>query len=224
MWWQIKRASFICGKALFALLALVITYLLFALFLGVLSVNNDFKQQHSGSIEIFLVSNGSHASLALPTVLPEHNWFETFPVENTKNPALAANQKYVLIGWGSSTFYTKVPEWKNLRPQTAIGALAFDPTVLNVAYIGPPSGTRQQSIMLTSSQYKTLVESIKKSVDTEGNPLSVHYQTTDTFYPANGRYTPFRTCNQWTRSRLSDAGVSMPAWAPFAQTLFWHLP
>lgn len=224
MWWQIKRLSFLCGKALFALLALGITYALFALFFGVLSVNNDFKQHPAGSIEIFLVSNGSHASLALPTLLPEQNWFDTFPVANTKDPALAANQKYILIGWGSSTFYTQVPEWKNLRPQTALSALAFDPTVLNVTYIGTPAGPRQQSIMLTSSQYKTLVASIKESIDTSEKPLSVHYQTTDTFYHANGRYTPFRTCNQWTRSRLSDAGVSVPLWAPFAQTLFWHLP
>lgn len=223
MWWQIKRASFICGKAILVLFILVITYLLLALFLGILSVNNDFKLQHSGSIEIFLVSNGYHASLALPTVLPENNWFETFSVANTKSPELAANQKYVLIGWGSSTFYRKTSKWGNLRPQTAMSGLVFDPTLLHIAYIDQPSSSRHKAIMLTSSQYKLLVNSIKESINTKTR-LPLHYQTTDAFYPANGHYTPFKTCNQWTRSRLSDAGVSMPIWAPFAQTLFWHLP
>ncbi|WP_434776994.1 TIGR02117 family protein [Neisseria sp. Ec49-e6-T10] len=225
---MIKRTIYFIGKIFFGLIGLGVGYFLLAFLLGLTSVNNDFNPTQ-GTIKIFLISNGTHAGIAVPTAHPQKDWRTIFLPTQTKNPTLSQNKPYILIGWGSKTFYTKVPNWGDLRPSTAIKAITFDDSVLHGDYINEPESLHYaKAIMLTSTQYTKLIESIESELSYDGQKqtqyVNVHYHNTDVFYNAKQSYTAWRTCNQWVRNQLSIAGVSVPAWAPFAQTLFWHLP
>jgi hypothetical protein len=43
------------------------------------------------------------------------------------------------------------------------------------------------------------------------------------FYAANGRYSPWRTCNVWASEALADAGLPVARWAPFSFGVMWPL-
>ncbi len=246
---QIRRIVYRCGQIVFGIFFMGALYLLFAFVFGLWSVNNDFNAER-GTVEIFLISNGAHASVALPVRTEQKDWTEVFKPENAQNPAFAKTQPYVLVGWGSRTFYTEVPRWKDLRPKTAFRALLFDRSALNTTYINTPEpNPYTHSIKLTEAQYRSLIKGIEQELlrDKNGQLQQINLRqqppevpdeeeasvtdggkridqrSTNIFYEAKGTYTPWRTCNQWTRNLLSEAQVSVPVWSPFAQTLFWHL-
>ena len=224
---QIRRMVYRCGQIAFGIFFVGALYLLSAFVFGLLSVNDDFNAEH-GTVEIFLISNGAHASVALPVRTEQKDWTEVFKPDNAQNPALARAQPYILVGWGSRTFYTEVPRWKELRPKTAFRALIFDRSALNTVYISTPElSPYTHSIKLTEAQYQNLIKGIEQELSRDKNgqaqQINLRQQTTDIFYEAKGAYTPWRTCNQWTRNLLSEAQVPVPVWSPFAQTLFWHL-
>ncbi len=225
---SIKRALYFFGRMAFCLSALGAFYLAMAFTFGLISVNKEFRTDE-GSIEIFVVNNGVHASLILPARNEYKNWQTTFSPENTQAPSLSALHDYVQIDWGSKTFYTSVSKWKKLRPGTAFKSLMFDKGLFKVTYVSlPKPDAMVKSIKLTSKQYQDLVNSIEKDIaltsEKSAKPVNLNNNDeTDAFYEAKNYYTPLRTCNQWTRTQLSHAQVKVPAWAPFAQTIFWHL-
>ena len=224
---QIKRIVYCCAKVLFSFFCLGALYLLLAFVLGLISVNNNFDP-NQGTIEIFLVNNGAHVSIALPIKTEQKDWTTVFSPEYTQSPELSKIQPYVLVGWGSKIFYTQAYRWKDLQPKMAIQALFFDRGLLNIHFIDTPLNSPYiRSVKLTQAQYQKLIDGIERDLSLnkkgEPQPIDMHYQTTDIFYEANGAYTPWKTCNQWTRNQLSHAQVPTPLWAPFSQTLFWHL-
>ena len=46
------------------------------------------------------------------------------------------------------------------------------------------------------------------------------YTVHDTFYAANGHFSPVRTCNEWVREALAASGVRVPLWAPLPYAMF----
>lgn len=226
---QVKRTFYFIGHILFGFMALGALYLLLAFVLGLLSVNNQYDVDR-GSIEIFLIEKGGHASIALPTQSDQINWTTVFSPQNTLDPVTAELQPYVLIGWGSKTFYTKVQRWKKLKPSTAIQSLLFDRGALNITYINTPeTHSKSRSIKITQTQYEAIIAQINSELSLQnGQPRVIdgthnEENKTDAFYDSRSFYTPWKTCNQWTRNLLSKAKITMPLWAPFSQTLFWHI-
>ena len=51
----------------------------------------------------------------------------------------------------------------------------------------------------------------------------VAYYETDAFFPANGSYHCFHTCNCWAANGLEDAGVKVPWFSPLPSTVLWYL-
>lgn len=214
-------------KSLFGLLFMV------ALAVMVLGSLNNRAPTAAGSADVvvYAVSNGVHVSLALPVRHELYDWTMLFDPSNSLNPNLAKAQDYVLIGWGSKTFYTQVPSWSELTLPLALKALALDEAAFNVTYIKEPTvGEYVREIRLTASQYRQLVNGMVADVPIfealDGQPRvisGVHYGATDVFYEAKGRYTPWFTCNEWIRQRLDQAGVIAPLWSPFATPIMWHL-
>ncbi len=224
----LKRILYFLGRTAFGLFALGAFYLSMAFVFGLISVNNDFKTDE-GSIEIFVINNASHASLVLPVKNQEKDWHSTFSPQNTQSPSLSALHDYIQIDWGSKTFYTAVSRWKNLRPGTAFKSLMLDKGAFKVTYVPLPKPDAMiQSVKLTQTQYQNLVRSIEKDIaknpENSAKPINhTNQNETEAFYEAKNYYSPLRTCNQWTRTQLSHAQVKVPAWAPFPQTILWHL-
>ena len=100
---------------------------------------------------------------------------------------------------------------------------------MHVEYVARPDDYEVAQLQISAAQHARLVEAIENSFKraADGKPIRIDapgYGATDAFYEAIPRYSWWFTCNEWVRSVMSDAGLPMPAWAPFERTLFWHLP
>ncbi|MBP6563417.1 MAG: TIGR02117 family protein [Neisseriaceae bacterium] len=217
-------------KCLVGLMGLVLLVALAVVVLGALS-SRPLKQEEPTAVVVYAVSNGVHVSLALPVRHEVYDWTALFDPHHSRQPELAKTKDYVLIGWGSKVFYTQVPTWAELTLPLALKALAYDKAAFNVTYLNQPvAGEYVREIRLTERQYRQLVEGLLFEVPfyktATGKPTvipGVHYGATDVFYEANGRYTPWFTCNEWIRRRLDQAEVVVPLWSPFATPIMWHL-
>ncbi|MFL5731029.1 MAG: DUF2459 domain-containing protein, partial [Cytophagaceae bacterium] len=105
------------------------------------------------------------------------------------------------------------------------------PSCMHVSYeTGEPvlnKSTRE--ITISKEQYKELVnyidQTFKKNNDSAYVILPGHHYsgTNDNFYEANSSYSFYKTCNVWTNAGLKKAGVKTATWAPFDESVLYHL-
>lgn len=212
-------------RVLGVLVALPLLYALAALFLGLVPVHRDWRPAADG-IAVWLITNGVHAGIAMPVRNDTIDWSTVFPREDMRD----GRGDYVTVGWGDRRFFLDTPTWGDLSASTAVNALSgLDGTVMHVEYGAAPVTDRTAArISLTPQAYARLVTYVRSSLPLATNGVAHvisghHYANNDAFYEANGRYSLFVTCNQWTRNALSAAGVRVPAWSPFDKALFWQL-
>jgi uncharacterized protein (TIGR02117 family) len=243
----VKRKFLKAGALLFALCAgSGLLYAACALVLGLVAVNRDYREPPAG-ITIYLRHNGVHTDLLLPVVTQQADWRRAFPAADFGTPlqplhtrlALAADippdvnplATFVAIGWGDRGFYFDTPTWNDLSAFTAIRALSgLGDSVMHVEYRPTPQPSASlRKLTLSDATYKRLVAVIDSAFTRDaagarrpypGRGYTVH----DTFYAAQGHFSPFNTCNEWVRATLAAAGVRVPAWAPFHHALFDQSP
>lgn len=213
-----------------------------ALVLGLVPLNRDYREPPSG-ITIYLRHNGVHTDLLLPVVTPQADWRRAFPAADFGAPlhplqtrlALAADippdanplATFIAIGWGDRGFYFDTPTWNDLTASTAIRALSgLGDSVMHVEYQPTPRPSASlRKLTLSDATYQRLVAVIDAAFvrDAAGMRLPYPgrgYTVHDTFYAAQGHFSPFNTCNEWVRAKLAAAGIRVPAWAPFHHALF----
>jgi uncharacterized protein (TIGR02117 family) len=215
----------VCG----ALILTPLLYLAAALVLGAIPLNRDWRSADDG-VTVWLTTNGVHAGLAMPARHVLMDWTVLFPpVHNAHRNDVDADD-YVTVGWGDRTFFLDVPQWRDLKVSTALNAIGGrDGAAMHVEY-GPAPTHDATAIPLTMTpeDYARLVAYIRHSTTVDGSGSAIwipghHYDVNDAFYEANGRYSLFVTCNQWTRDALAASGVRVPVWSPFDKALFWQL-
>lgn len=204
-------------------------YLAAVVTLGLIPLNRNWRPVNEG-VAVWLTTNGVHAGLSMPARHPLMDWTALFPPVHNAQGTEPDAESYVTVGWGDRTFFLDVPRWRDLRPSTALNAITGrDATAMHVEY-GPSPAHDATAIRLTldPEAYARLVAYIRRSVavDDKGAAAWIpghHYDLNDAFYEANGRYSLFVTCNQWTRDALDASGVRVPVWSPFDKALFWQL-
>ena len=217
-------------RLLAALLAAAVVipaaYLLAALALALVPLNADFRPSADG-IAIHVRTNGVHAELVLPTRSANVDWSAEHPASDMR--ALAAPMRWIAFGWGDAAFFASTPTWSDLKPGTALTALAgLGEGAMHVEYIADAASYAGREVRLSPEQYARLVDYIRDSFarTAEGRPIRLAapgYFDTDAFYAAKPRYTFWMTSNEWVRRGLTAAGVRTPAWAPFDSALFFQL-
>jgi uncharacterized protein (TIGR02117 family) len=143
----------------------------------------------------------------------------------------ASNAGYLAFGWGSESFYRNVPTMADITPGILLRALFFDRTVMHVTPIGDPESIPAEHrtiLSIPKDRLKALEQFVLASFARDGTgPVSLiageSYGYGDTFYLAEGRYWPIRTCNQWTGEGLRLAGIPVGYWTPFSQSISWIL-
>jgi uncharacterized protein (TIGR02117 family) len=178
--------------------------LLFAFFLSPLSLV-------ASENEFFVGSHGWHSSIIIARrQIPKDAW----------PPGVAdrtfAESPYLEIGWGDRKFYTAP------KPGVAMAldaALSPGPSVLHIVGLQSPRAralpwSALVRVPRTPAKFGRLCHALGDSFerDANGNVRAIGpglYGKTSRFYPAQGRYYMFNTCDTWT-ARIMRAG-GLPA-------------
>lgn len=194
-------------------------YLIFAVGLSFITVNNSFYQTRNG-IPVYVSTNGIHTDIVVPAYHSVYDWKQVLQVPEDMNDKL----KFISFGWGDKGFYIHTPTWADLKFTTAFNALFWlGASAVHVTYHSNTLAEDNQirKILISEAQYKKLIRYIQHSFERnkEGKfiliPFSA-YGENDQFYEGKGKYNLFKTCNVWTNSGLKYAGIRTAVWSPFA--------
>lgn len=219
-----KRALKFIGKILLGFVSFILLYLLSAWVLSGIRV--DEKPNGTDEISMYILSNGVHTDLVMPTKTDLIDWSERIKFEHSK--AADSTHKYVAMGWGDKGFYLETPTWGDLTASTAFkAATGLSTTAMHVTY-------HQQMVLsetcklikISREEYALLISYIHRSFqqDAAGNYMPIatdaNYGNTDAFYEANGSYSMFTTCNTWANSGLKASGQRAALWTAFDSGIF----
>jgi uncharacterized protein (TIGR02117 family) len=240
-----KRRLLLTGAAASALPAgVVLLYVLCMMVGGAIPVNRAYQAPTEG-ITLYLRHNGIHTDLVLPAITPQIDWRREFSAADFAAPLKPANPPFrllldagipsdrnpaathVAIGWGDAGFYFDTPRWSDLTAITALKAISgTGRSVMHVEYLPAPGASGSlRKLVVGPEVYGRLVTHILGSLERDaggartaypGHGYTVH----DTFYAAQGHFSPWRTCNEWVREALAAAGVRVPLWAPLPYAMF----
>jgi uncharacterized protein (TIGR02117 family) len=219
----LKKIGIILLKTIAGIVALVVVYMAIAIITGLIPVNSGFKNQKNGT-EIWVSSNGVHTDIIVPTNSSVINWKTFLKLKKECN--------FLAFGWGDKEFYMNTPTWADLKLGTALKAL-FWPTdaVLQVYCLSTVPYTSKNTIKITldDKQANDLNSYIYDTfnLSNDGSPIVLipdkgpdsEYK----YYKANGKYSMFFTCNNWTSRGLKHAGIKNALWAPFDKSVLYHL-
>ena len=210
-------------KSIIAVLLVIMLYLIIAFILTIIPVNTNFKETKKGK-EIFISTNGVHTNIILPAKTESFNWNEFL--------RLNTDCKYIAFGWGDEEFYLNTPTWDDLKISTAFKA-GFLPTktIMQIYCMkNEPYETESTiKISISNKQFNKITNFVKNSFKLDSNKLIIKVKPNnkfyfkEQFYRANGTYSVFNTCNNWTNRALKQAGVKNAVWAPFDKSVMYHL-
>lgn len=217
-----RRLLLILGLVLLALPAL---YGAAALALGLLPAPHREPTPGQPTVPVYLISNGWHVWVAVParTGQAETDW-SAWLADSSLSERLAEGD-YVAFGWGDRDFYLNTRRPVDFHPGLALAALlGRGPAAMHVmrvpeaALSGPELKTRRLEV--DALQYHALAAYIQTGFAPGGDgrpqPLSEPgFGLDDVFFEATGRYSPFRTCNEWIGAGLRAAGLEAGWWTPF---------
>lgn len=180
-----------------------------------------------GEVDVYLVTNGVHVSVWLPSTRPERDWSSWLPPEVPARPG-----GYVAFGWGDHDFYLEVPTWDDLTVGVALrgGLLPTRSAMRATAHGGPPiPGEHVHRVSLEPGPYGDLVDFVERGFrrDHSGRPILLAapgYGTSDRFFEGSGSYHLFRTCNTWANGAVKAMGQRAALWTPFERGARHHLP
>jgi uncharacterized protein (TIGR02117 family) len=200
------------------MLAALVMVLLLALVLGALWPQNRGWQEAAEGVTIFVDGTPSHTELILPVAAAGHDWRGRIAAEAF--PDGGHPEAYLSFSWGERDFFLSTPSWADFRLSAGLRALFMgEETLIHVYRIDwMPAAA---PVRLSEDQYRRLVAHIEAQF-ARSNEVLAGYGPNDAFFPARGRYTPWRTCNQWTRDALAAAGVRVGRWTPLSQSLMWR--
>jgi uncharacterized protein (TIGR02117 family) len=213
---------------LLGLLALPVLYGAAALGLGLLPAPHRQPLPGQPVVPIYLISNGWHVWAALPVRHEQADWSRW--LGNTSLKDRIAEGDYIAFGWGDRDFYLATRRPVDFRPDLAFAALlGRGPAAMHVMRVPDPglespqiraAQPRIRRLEVDALQYHALTAYIQAGFapgrDGRPQPLAEPgFGQDDVFFEATGRYSPFRTCNEWIGAGLRAAGLEAGWWTPF---------
>ena len=188
-------------KRLLALILIIpIGYLLIALLLTYITVNDEVNKEMTEET-IYLKSNGIHLDIILPSSCIS---------------GLSKDSKYVAVGWGDKDFYLKTPSFKDLTVSIAFKALFLKSETLIHLTTYNKVKNNWVEIAVTKEQLIEISNQINEQFDVTNLSVIKGNYSNDFFYKAKGSYSCFFTCNSWVNSILKKANLKACIWTPFS--------
>ncbi|MDA6069393.1 TIGR02117 family protein [Flavobacterium sp. AC] len=219
-----KKVLKITLKIFLVLFAFIAIYLVAVFSLSKITVNQEVNTKPE--VEIYILTNGVHTDIVMPTKNDQIDWSQQVKFENTK--AADSTYKYIAMGWGDKGFYLETPEWSDLKASVAFKAVSgLSNTAIHATYYKKLKEADDcKRMMISKEQYDRLIKYISDSFqkDASGNFLNIKtnaiYGKTDAFYEANGSYSLFHTCNTWANSGLKASGQKCCYWTALDSGIF----
>ena len=82
-------------------------------------IKSPGRPEGEPEITVWLLSNGVHTDIVVPTFSSEADWRAVFPAEHTRSQEYAP---WLAIGLGDKNFYLTTPTWADLKFGTALKA------------------------------------------------------------------------------------------------------
>ncbi len=199
-----------------AALALVLGGYALAGWIGSSLPRNRGWHEPAQGIEILIETNGVHTAIVMPLVTAQKDWRATFPASDLAAPGRPYT--HVAVSWGEREVFLNTPTWSDLSLRTVARIVTVGGEgLLHVAhYVRPAPDATIRPLRLSAADYARLVQSIEREiVPAQQRRRYPGYGRGDVFYDGLGRYTPIRTCNQWTGDMLAAAGIRTGRWTPF---------
>ncbi len=173
---------------------------------------------------VFVCASLAHTDIVVPMRDSAADWPGVF----ADVAADAPDDAYLAIGWGDLAVYRDTPRWRDLRPGTALSAVAgLGPTTLHVIAVKAPTFASDcVQIAVDHSGRQALERFVLDTAENDGagRPRLIGSpRAGEAFYAAKGRYSPWRTCNAWASEALAAAGMPVARWAPFSFDVTWPL-
>ncbi|MEO8535742.1 MAG: TIGR02117 family protein [Flavobacterium sp.] len=219
-----KKIFKILLKSILVFLGFILFYVLLSYLLSKITI--DKETDTKPEVEIFILTNGVHTDIVMPTKNDQIDWSQQVQFKNTK--AADSTYKYIAMGWGDKGFYLETPEWSDLKASVAFkAATGLSTTAIHATYYKQMRlGDDCKSMMISKEQYNRLINYISNSFqkDASGNYLPIktdaNYSKTDAFYEATGSYSMLHTCNTWANSALKACGQKCCFWTPSDAGIF----
>lgn len=195
--------------------ALALGLYMLAAWIGSSIPRNAGWTEPADGVEILVETNGVHTAIVMPAVTAQKDWRGAFPLSDITAPGRAYT--HVSVSWGEHAVYLETPTWADLSPLTVLRIVTVGGDgVLHAAhYVRPAPDATIRPLRLRPAEYARLVRWIEAHApDPARRKRYPGYGDDDVFYDAPGRYTPIRTCNQWTGDALAAAGVKIGRWTP----------
>lgn len=211
-----KKALKILLKAVLFFLGFIFIYALSAYTLSKITI--DKEDDTKPEIKIFILTNGVHTDIVMPTKNRQIDWSQKIQFQNTKTAD--SSYHYIALGWGDKGFYLETPTWADLKTSVAFkAATGLSTTAIHATYYKQMKlGSDCKSMMISKEQYNRLITYITNSFqkDADGNFINIktnaNYSNSDAFYEANGSYSIFQTCNSWANKGLKASGQKCCFW------------
>ena len=182
--------------------------------------------QSACDVRVYVGGDRVHTNLIVPVETPWFDWGQFLTLTEVGEDS--GQYSYLSIGWGDRAFYMATPTWAEFRFSAALDAL-FRSTgsVLHVqGYRDVPTSSsdyRVKLIRLSPANYLRLVEYFRStfSRSSGGHPIWIQqsHHPWGSFYAAEGHYSMFHTCNDWTAEGLRVARVNTPLWSGLAPSV-----
>ncbi len=224
-----NRSNRICMNLLKILRAVFISILLFIVFYLLLiffgaRINTSAVKDRE-EVSIYILTNGVHTDIVVPSITEDINWEDTFNTNNTSSQK--KGMTYTAIGWGDKGFYLNTPTWADLSFKTAFkAAFALGSSAVHITYYDTiKTSDSCKEIKISTRQYKLLVKYINNTLKNKNKKAifiktDANYGENDAFYEAKGKYNIFYTCNAWANSALKSCEQKACLWTPFDKAIF----
>ena len=219
-----KKIAKILLKSILFLFGFILCYILLAYTLSKITIGKETDAKPE--VEIFILTNGVHTDIVMPTKNNQIDWSDQIEFKNTKEAD--STYHYIAMGWGDKGFYLETPNWSDLKASVAFkAATGLSTTAIHATYYKQMKlGEDCKSMMISKEQYNRLIVYITESfqTDSSGNFLSIktnaNYGKTDAFYEAYGSYSLVYTCNTWANNALKACGQKCCLWTPMDSPIF----
>lgn len=219
-----KKVVILLLKAIGYFLLLLLAYVIFAILISKITVNEE--QNTVDDVAIYILTNGVHTDIVVPAVSPQMDWTEFIKPSHTTSAT--KQHSYLAMGWGDKGFYLDTPTWADLKFSTAFKAASgLSTSAMHTTYYYKMIESESCiKIAISSNQYEDLIKYLRNSFEIEEDGSFIHietnsnYTTTDAFYEANGSYSLFKTCNSWANTGLKKAGQKAALWTATDSGIF----